>query len=65
MTRAEQFVAEIDAFLERTGISATAFGKGAVNDPNLVRDLRAGRMPNLGLVERVYEFMQAQEASAA
>lgn len=65
MTHAEKFLAEIDAFLERTGTSATAFGKGAVNDPNLVGDLRAGRMPNLGLVERVHAFMRSQEANAA
>ncbi len=65
MTQAEIFLAEIDAFLDRSKMSATAFGRGAVNDPNFVRDLRAGRMPNLGLVERVHQFIRSQEASAA
>ena len=34
---------KIDAFLARTGLSATAFGKAAVGDPNFVRELRGGR----------------------
>lgn len=61
MTHAEQFLAEIDAFLERTGMSASAFGKSALNDPNFVSDVRGGRMPNLGLVDRVHEFIKAQD----
>jgi 2,4-dienoyl-CoA reductase-like NADH-dependent reductase (Old Yellow Enzyme family) len=65
ITPAEAFLAEIEAFLERSEISATAFGRLALNDPNFVHDVRAGRMPNLGLVGRVQAFMQAQEASAS
>lgn len=65
MTHAEQFISEIDAFLERSGMSATAFGKGAVNDPSFVRDIKRGRKPNLGLVDRVHDFIQSQEATAA
>ncbi len=65
MTHAEAFLAEIEAFLKRSGMSASAFGKSALNDPNFVGDLRDGRMPSLGLVDRVHEFIRAQEASAA
>lgn len=61
-TPAESFLDEIDAFLTRKGMSASAFGKAALNDPNFVGDLRAGRMPNLGLVERVNTFIRAQDA---
>jgi len=43
-------------------MSASAFGRAAVGDPNLVGDLRGGegkeqRMPSLRLVERVHKFM--------
>ncbi len=65
MTHAEQFLAEIDAFLERSGMSATAFGKSALNDACFVGDLRKGRKPNLGLVDRVHDFIRSQEANAA
>jgi|APCry1669192522_1035417.scaffolds.fasta_scaffold00745_4 hypothetical protein len=58
----ESFLAEIESFLTRSGMSASAFGRAAVGDPNLVGDLRGGegkeqRMPSLRLVERVHKFM--------
>lgn len=59
MLTAASFLAQIEAFLERQGMSATAFGSEAVKDPNFVSDLRAGRMPSLRLVERVDEFMRS------
>ena len=65
MTHAEQFLAEVEAFLERSNMTASAFGKAAVNDPNFVGDLRTGRKPNLGLVDRVHEFIKSQEEAAA
>lgn len=61
MLTAKSFLAQIEAFLERQGMSATAFGSEAVKDPNFVSDLRAGRMPSLRLVERVDEFMRAHK----
>jgi len=64
MTHAEQFLSEVEAFLSRSGMSPTAFGKDALNDPNFVRDLRAGRLPGLGLVDRVHEFIREREQSA-
>jgi hypothetical protein len=65
MTHAEAFLTEVEAFLARSGMSATAFGRTALNDPNFVGDLRSGRMPSLGLVDRVHDFIRSQEASAA
>lgn len=64
-TAAQTFLQDIEAFLERSKMTASAFGRAAVNDPNFVGDLRLGRMPNLGLVDRVNKFIQAQEANAA
>lgn len=63
MTQTEQFLNEIESFLERTGMKPAAFGKAAVKDPSFVRDLRAGRSPSLALVDRVNEFMASHSNS--
>lgn len=65
MTYSERFAAEIDAFLQETGMSATAFGREALNDPSFVGDLKKGRKPNLGLVDRVHAFMGIQRQQRA
>ncbi len=62
MTHAEQFVADVEAFLNRSGMSQTAFGLAAVGDPSFVPDLRTGRKPGLGLVDRVHDFIKAKDA---
>ena len=64
MTQAAKFLAEVEAFLDRSKMSATAFGKGAVNDPNFVGDIRDGRLPSLGLVDRVHDFIRSQDVAA-
>jgi hypothetical protein len=64
MTQLEQFIAEVDRFLEKSGMTPTAFGKSALNDPNFVGDLRSGRRPNLGLVDRVHNFISENEKIA-
>jgi 2,4-dienoyl-CoA reductase-like NADH-dependent reductase (Old Yellow Enzyme family) len=64
-TPAQTFLAEIEAFLKRSGMSATAFGRNALNDPNFVHDVRDGRLPNLGLVGRVQEYIRSQRVDAA
>jgi len=61
-TTADTFRAEIDAFLKRSGMSPSAFGKAAVSDPNFVRDLREkDRSPSLKLVDKVHAFIKANE----
>jgi predicted transcriptional regulator len=64
MSRSEVFLAQVEAFLERTGMTPTAFGKAALNDPNFIRDLRQGRKPNLDLVEHIQEFMAQFDRAA-
>jgi hypothetical protein len=54
-----EFLAAIDAFLARTGMSPSALGRAAVDDPSFVLDVRRGRSPQLALVERVDNFMRA------
>ena len=57
MTGTALFLEQIETFLQRTGMTPTAFGKATVNDPNFVHDLRRGRRPNLDLVTDVRKFM--------
>lgn len=64
MSLSEQFLAEIEDFLARTGMSASFLGKHAVGDPNLVGDLRGGRKTNLDLVDRVRAFMESHREGA-
>lgn len=64
LTTTDSFLAEIEAFLERSGMSATAFGLETVKDPNFVADLRAGRAPSLRLVEKVDGYIKGQGAEA-
>jgi len=51
------FLAEIEAHLLKTKLSATTFGVQAVNDRNLVHDLRRGRVVNLDLYDKIKAFM--------
>jgi hypothetical protein len=64
-TPVQNFLSDIDAFLERSGMAPSALGKAALNDPNFVADVRNGRMPNLGLVQRVQDFIASQAESAS
>jgi 2,4-dienoyl-CoA reductase-like NADH-dependent reductase (Old Yellow Enzyme family) len=57
MITSRSFLREIEDFLKRTGMNATAFGRAVANDPSLVGELRRGRSPRLDLVERVHAFM--------
>jgi 2,4-dienoyl-CoA reductase-like NADH-dependent reductase (Old Yellow Enzyme family) len=65
MITADSFLSTIEQFLDRHKMSASAFGRAAVGDPNFVGDLRAGRAPNLRLVERVNSYIAAQEPAEA
>lgn len=57
-----QFISDIDAFLQRSGMTATAFGWSALKDPNFVGDLKKkGRKPTLGVVGRVHDFIRQQD----
>lgn len=58
-------VREIEAFCERHGLSASRFGREAVNDTALVTDLRAGRQLTQKTLFRVRQFMNRQDAGVA
>lgn len=54
-----RLLSEIDAFLNETGMSQTAFGKAVGGDARLYRDMRAGRSVSLRMYDRVHAFMAA------
>jgi predicted nucleotidyltransferase len=49
----------IDAYLARSGMPATTFGRLAVGDGNFVSRLRAGRSPTLRTHARIDAFLRA------
>ena len=60
LTTAQKFVADVEAFLKASSMSATAFGIEALKDPSFVRDLRKGRKPGLDIVDRVHAFIRSK-----
>ncbi|MBC6444604.1 MAG: hypothetical protein GDA50_04120 [Alphaproteobacteria bacterium GM202ARS2] len=57
MRSRNKLLADIEAFLRKTGMTPTAFGKQAVGDRDLVFTLREGRSLTLDLADRVIDFM--------
>ncbi|MAC81468.1 MAG: hypothetical protein CML66_25795 [Rhodobacteraceae bacterium] len=48
---------DIEAFLERKQMAATAFGREAMGDPSFVFELRSGRDYRRSTEQKVREFM--------
>lgn len=51
----------VETFLKRSGMTATRFGREAVNDPRFVFDLREGRQVGPQIAGRVAAFLSARE----
>jgi len=51
----------IERFLRATEMPPTRFGRLAINDPRLVRDLRNGRELRAGTVSRIETFLAQRE----
>lgn len=56
----DPILAEIESFLAVSGITPTAFGVRALNDPTLVRELRAGRECKRATRARILEFIKSE-----
>ena len=56
-------IQRIEAYLRRTRMSASRFGREAVGDPNFVASLLLGRKPRPRTVARVLAFIAAQGRS--
>lgn len=55
---------DIEEFLERSALSATALGQQALGDRHFVRQLRAGRDVRMSTVQKVRQFMEAFRADS-
>lgn len=55
---------EIEQFLVRTGMTATAFGKEAMGDPRFVFQLREGRECRQATRLRARKFVERQKTAA-
>lgn len=65
MTLEQQFRSRISAFLERTRISPTRFGRMAMGDPNLMREIEGGRSLTLRAADRILAFVDEVESGGA
>lgn len=54
---------DIEAFLRRTGMAPSRFGRNVCNDPRLVYDMRMGREPGEKLAAAARDFMRNASAS--
>lgn len=53
----DQLLADIEAFLTRTGMDPSRFGRDAMNDPAFVPRLRDGADVRARTVDRIRKFM--------
>ena len=56
-TLQEHFSTRVSTFLDRTGVSRTRFGRMALGDPNLMRQIDGGRSLTLRTADRVLAFI--------
>ena len=54
----------VEAFLKKTAMPPSVFGRAAVHDPRLVVDLRNGREPGVKIRSRVEHFMNKWQEDA-
>ena len=57
-------LADIEAFLEASGISESAFGTAAINDKHLIRQMRDGRELKYDTEQRIRSFMARYREAA-
>lgn len=62
---AQDTLSAVEAFLKTTGMTATAFGRGAVGDPGFVFDLRDGRRIWPETEGKVRAFIEAHPVAKA
>ena len=63
-TLEELFRSRVSAFLGRSSLSPTAFGKKALGDPNLMRQIGRGRSPSLRTADRILAFIAEQDGES-
>ena len=58
------FRSRVSAFLGRSGLSPTAFGRKALGDPNLIRQIDRGRSPSLRTADRILAFIAERDGAS-
>ncbi|MBO1362075.1 hypothetical protein J2D73_20035 [Acetobacter sacchari] len=61
--KSDPVLPDVEAFLSREGMSATAFGKAAAGDPRLVHDLRSGRELRMRTRARICAFIEGPKVA--
>lgn len=65
MSTHAELLAEIETFLDRTGIAPTTFGLRSVGDAKLVADLRKGADVTTRRMDRVRAYMRDYRGNGA
>jgi hypothetical protein len=60
-----ELLARIEAFRARYRMKVSAFGRGAVGDASLIKNLQDGRSLTLKTAQRVLDFMARHPATIA
>lgn len=58
-----EFLRDIEIFIEKTKMSATKFGDLAIDDPNFVFDVRNGRDTREKTKIKVYDFIKSHDSA--
>ena len=58
-TITQQFLDQVEAFIEASKMDPTSFGRDAMKDPRFVFDLRKGRAASSKTMDRVLAWMEA------
>ena len=58
------FGSRVSTFFGRSCVSPTAFGKTAVGDPNLMRQIGRGRSPSLRTAGRILAFIAEHDGAS-
>jgi hypothetical protein len=54
-------LSRIERHLRIRRMSSTRFGREAVGDPNLIAQLRDGREPRAATIQRIVDYLDANE----
>lgn len=63
--REQALLKEIEEFTARHEMTMSRFGTHAVSDPNLVKQIRAGRNVSSRTLAKIQDFMRRHRAKAA
>lgn len=60
-----ELVELIDAFIARHAMAPSTFGREALNEPQFVLQVRAGRNPGLSTLGKLRDFMRERDEALA